>query len=117
MSDTRTCRYCGDHLTDTRWMFDPCPVSPDGAHYQPGDDIVCLCGNRTDLSGFGPCLPDGTQVEPDADGPWDGRLYVCLDCGLIADGITLEVKGYSRGHDNQEGSPAGHPPGKPAQAP
>lgn len=50
-----------------------------------GDDLHCLCGNATHLSGFDPCLSDGTLVEPIQGGPWDGKLYRCLACGRVID--------------------------------
>lgn len=55
---------------DTQPSFDP-------------DNYTCSCGNRADLDGFSPCLKDGKQVEPDMDGPWDGRLYVCERCAEV----------------------------------
>ena len=60
-----------------------------------GDDdwIYCLCGNNPAYDGLYPCLPDGTPVEPLADGPWDEKLYVCAKCGRIVNQDTLEVTG------------------------
>lgn len=58
-----------------------------------GDWLHCLCGNTPDMGGFDSCLTDGTPVEPLADGPWEGRLYVCMNCGRIVDQYTLEVVG------------------------
>jgi hypothetical protein len=58
-----------------------------------GEWLHCLCGNTPDMGGFDSCLTDGTPVEPLADGPWEGRLYVCLNCGRIVDQYTLEVVG------------------------
>ena len=46
-------------------------------------DWVCTCGNRPDLDGFFPCLPDGTQVEPTRDSPWDGHTMTCDGCGTV----------------------------------
>jgi hypothetical protein len=56
-----------------------------------GDWLRCLCQNTPDQAGFGPCLPDGTEVEPVDGGGWDGVLYLCYDCGRIVDQFTLEV--------------------------
>jgi hypothetical protein len=58
-----------------------------------GDWLVCLCGNDPSQSGFEPCLPDGTPVEPVTGGRWTGNLYVCSDCGRIVDQDTLHVTG------------------------
>jgi hypothetical protein len=58
-----------------------------------GDWLHCRCGNTPDQTGFQPCLPDGTEVEPVAGGLWDGLLYVCGDCGRIVNQDTLEVTG------------------------
>jgi hypothetical protein len=58
-----------------------------------GDWLHCLCGNTPDSDGFYPCLPDGTEVEPDDGGPWGGKLYVCAGCGRIIDQGTLVVVG------------------------
>ena len=52
---------------------------------------VCVCGNTVGTGGFYACLADGTQVEPDIDGPWgkDGRhLYACSLCPAIVDPDT-----------------------------
>lgn len=51
--------------------------------YHDQDDLTCRCGNRPYLDGFYPCLDDGTEVEPDADGPWDGASYRCARCGQV----------------------------------
>lgn len=56
------------------------------------DALRCPCGNATHLDGFATCLPDGTSVEPTADGPWDGHSVVCCACGRILrseDGRTV----------------------------
>lgn len=58
-----------------------------------GGDLVCLCGNDPVGSGFYPCLYGGKIVEPTIDGPWEGKLYACGDCGRIIDQYTLEVVG------------------------
>jgi hypothetical protein len=55
--------------------------------------LICLCGNDLTQEGFAPCLDDGTEVEPLADGPWGGVLYVCGRCGRIVDQYTLRVTG------------------------
>ncbi len=47
------------------------------------DNFTCTCGNRADLDGFYPCLPDGTQVEPHLNGDWDGGQYVCGRCNKV----------------------------------
>ena len=57
------------------------------------DWLHCLCDNTPDMDGFQPCLADGAEVEPDADGPWDGKLYLCCSCGRIINQDTLEVVG------------------------
>ncbi len=72
-----------------RLMPEPEKITREGL-----DGLRCLCGNTPDADGFYPCLPDGTQVEPDADGPWDG-LHWCAQCGRIIDQDTLEVRGRS----------------------
>lgn len=51
---------------------------------------VCVCGNEPHLDGFFP-YHDGAQVEPDADGPWDGVHYVCAACFRIIDQTTGRV--------------------------
>jgi hypothetical protein len=56
-------------------------------------DLICRCGNNPSDTGFQPCLPDGTVVEPTAEGPWEGKLYVCGDCGRIIDQETCLVTG------------------------
>lgn len=43
-------------------------------------ELVCECGNEPWLSGFSPCLPDGTYT--DYDEGWDEH-YLCEDCGHI----------------------------------
>jgi hypothetical protein len=53
------------------------------------DDWECLCGNTAMSDGFWPCLPDGTEVEPTLEGPWDGKLVVCHSCGRIMDQSTF----------------------------
>jgi hypothetical protein len=64
-----------------------------------GDWLTCVpsCGNEPHMEGFQPCLPDGTEVEPLADGPWGSGpgkyLYVCGRCGRIIDQDTLLVVG------------------------
>jgi len=70
-----------------------------------GDWLHCLCGNTPDMDGFHPCLPDGTEVEPLAGGPCDGRLYWCARCDRIIDQHTLEVTG--RRPPYPDGSQAG----------
>jgi len=54
------------------------------------DDWSCICGNFVGGSGFYPCLADGTYVEPLADGPWDGKLVRCDQCGRIMDQSTWD---------------------------
>lgn len=61
-------------------------------------DLNCICGNNPYNEGLQPCLRDGTEVEPVVGGPWDGRLYVCLKCGRIADQYTLQVIGTALGY-------------------
>lgn len=63
--------------------------SESGKAIAEADDWVCVCGNMPHSDGFYPCLPDGTEVEPLQDGPWDG-LYVCARCTRIVDGDTGE---------------------------
>jgi len=58
-----------------------------------GDSWICLCDNTPDRSGFLPCDVYGRQVEPTLEGPWGGKLYVCLECGRIIDQDTLVVEG------------------------
>ena len=62
---------------------------------EPGDDIECVpsCNNNPAMDGFYPCLWNGEEVEPYAEGPWKGRLYVCARCGRIIDVETLQVIG------------------------
>jgi len=61
----------------------------------PGGDIECVlsCNNNPSMDGFYPCLYDGTEVEPYANGAWKGRLYCCASCGRIIDVETLQVIG------------------------
>jgi hypothetical protein len=47
-----------------------------------GGDWVCPCGNEPHMDGFFP-YHDGAEVEPDADGPWDGVHYFCAACFRI----------------------------------
>jgi hypothetical protein len=63
----------------------------------------CLCGNTPDMDGFYPCLPGGTEVEPDAGGPWDGKHYLCHGCGRIINQDTLEVAGRVAPPSGEEG--------------
>lgn len=55
--------------------------------------LVCLCGNEPHINGFYACLEDGTMVEPDINGPWDGHLYLCMGCGAIYDAESFDQKG------------------------
>lgn len=57
---------------------------------QSSDDWECICGNRPDLDGFYP-YHDGHEVEPDANGPWDGVRFFCASCFRVIDQNTLEV--------------------------
>ena len=59
------------------------------------DWLVCQCGNTPNLDGFYTCLEDGTPVEPDVNGPWDGNLYVCGGCFSIYDIVTFEQVGIA----------------------
>lgn len=43
---------------------------------------LCRCGNYAAAEGFDTCLYDGTVVEPNIDGPWQGH-YRCLRCDLV----------------------------------
>lgn len=52
---------------------------------------VCPCGNYVGQPGFYPCLEDGTEVEPTIDGPWEGVLYLCPECGRVIDQYTREI--------------------------
>jgi hypothetical protein len=54
----------------------------------------CRCNNTPDMDGFTACLADGTPVEPLADGPWDGKLLVCLRCGRVINQETLVVSAH-----------------------
>jgi hypothetical protein len=66
-----------------------------------GDWLICLCGNRPDMGGFASCLADGTEIEPEGGpGGWDGKLYVCLNCGRIINQDTLEVTGRRPGPES-----------------
>ena len=56
-------------------------------------ELICRCGNNPSDTGFQPCLADGEVVEPTVEGPWEGRLYVCGDCGRIIDQETCLVTG------------------------
>lgn len=62
---------------------------------EPGNDIECVpsCNNNPSTYGFYPCLYDGSEVEPYAEGPWKGRIYCCGSCGRIIDIETLQVIG------------------------
>lgn len=44
---------------------------------------TCKCGNDPAHDGFYTCLEDGSFISPDANGPWDGYLYLCYHCGAI----------------------------------
>ena len=61
--------------------------------FMSGGDLICLCGNYPAGDGFYPCLADGTEVEPVSEGPWEGRLYCCAQCGRIIDQDTCLVTG------------------------
>lgn len=55
------------------------------------DDWTCICGNTAWAGdGFWPCLPDGTEVEPNIGGPWDGKLVKCEQCNRIMDQSTWD---------------------------
>jgi len=57
------------------------------------DWLACQCGNTPISDGFYTCLEDGTPVEPDVNGPWDGSLYVCAGCFSIYNIYTFEYLG------------------------
>ena len=44
------------------------------------DWLVCECGNEPHLSGFSPCLTDGTYNDYEPE--WDEH-YLCDECGHI----------------------------------
>ena len=69
------------------------PVEPQNFVILDDDWLICVCGNSPDMSGFYPCLDDGTVVSPTVSGPWQGRLYVCADCGRIIEQETVTVVG------------------------
>lgn len=60
--------------------------------HEPGnkDAWVCLCGNEPSENGFYPCNELGVEVEP-TEKDWNGKLYVCNQCGRIINQHTLEV--------------------------
>lgn len=66
--------------------------SPSGTPIERADDWVCVCGNRTDLSGFYPCNREGYEVEP-TPLAWQDDLYCCDDCGRIIDGRNGQLVG------------------------
>ena len=55
-------------------------------------DWVCPCGNEPHMDGFYP-YQDGTEVEPDVDGPWDEIHYFCGSCNRIIDQRTGRIVG------------------------
>lgn len=62
----------------------------------PGDsEVVCVCGNTAEASGFAPCDDDGHEVEPTAAN-WDGQNVVCLACSRVHSHATGEVLGRAR---------------------
>ncbi|MEV4212621.1 hypothetical protein [Micromonospora sp. NPDC049662] len=56
---------------------------PEFALGNVGGDWICVCGNDPSTDGFETCAPDGREVSPYADGPWDGLHYLCARCGRI----------------------------------
>lgn len=63
---------------------------------QDKDAWVCICGNMPHKDGFYPCDKQGNELEPTIDSPWDGKLYVCDQCGRIVNQDTLEVVGQRK---------------------
>jgi hypothetical protein len=62
-----------------------------------GDDHdawVCVCGNKPIYDGFYACDSEGNEMSPDIGSDWQ-NLYVCLHCGRIIKGDTLEVVGQN----------------------
>lgn len=83
----------GPHWGEDDYVAHRCRQCPEHATME-GDALICPCGNEPAMSGFAPCLEDGTEVEAVIDGPWQGKLYICLDCGRIINAGTLEVAGF-----------------------
>ena len=65
------------------------------------DWLSCICGNTPISDGFYACLEDGTPVEPDANGAWDGSLYICAGCYSIYNVYTFEDHGKASDIANQ----------------
>ncbi len=55
------------------------------------DDWICICGKDPSDYGFDTCDKAGKVIEPVVGGIWDGKLYVCNECGRIIDQDTCEV--------------------------
>lgn len=65
-------------------------------HYEATDRDawVCICGNTPVSDGFYACDAKGDEMSPDIGSDWQ-NLYVCLRCGRIIKGDTLEVVGQN----------------------
>lgn len=59
-----------------------------------GEFEKCICGNDQITYGFYPCDDLGNEVVPDFD--WNGKLYVCAQCGRIVDQYTGKVEGHAQ---------------------
>lgn len=47
---------------------------------------ICLCGNEPHKEGFYTCDANGFITSPTADGRWDGKSFICYNCGRVFDG-------------------------------
>jgi hypothetical protein len=54
------------------------------------DEWTCLCGNVPETDGFWPSTRRGRELEPVADGEWDGKLVKCLRCQRVMDQSTWD---------------------------
>ena len=58
------------------------------------DAWVCVCSNKPIYDGFTACDANGNEMSPDVGSDWQ-NLYVCLRCGRIINGESLEVVGQN----------------------
>jgi hypothetical protein len=69
---------------------------PKRIRYESGDEEswICICGNKPLTDGFSPCDAGGNEMSPDIGSDWQ-NLYVCLTCGRVIRGDTLDVIGQN----------------------
>lgn len=65
-------------------------------HPEDKEAWICICGNTPEVGGFETCDENGEYIEPDVDGKWDGKSYVCRVCGRIINQKTLEITGQGK---------------------